>query len=265
MTRAAGDREAHRAAVARRRRILSRRPRGRDVAKAAPSASQTAGLLMAHLRSSHQPRARSAAAQPRVHLQPGAAPGRHLGRHRQPRAVQGAEGGGRRVPPRWRASSNVGYRLDREKDSFRVAAIPRDIERAFSKRRQAIEAAARAHGYRSAKGMELAALRTRRAKREAGLDGSFKTWQAEAKTLGFELGRNRRHMRPVTSASERSYVAPMAAPAQCAPPSPRRPAAPTATVQQRRAARKPARTGLAVPGSAVRHGGHQGQAPPIGS
>ena len=62
----------------------------------------------------------------------------------------------------------LGYRLDREKDGFRVAAIPHDIERAFSKRRQAIEEAARAHGYRTAKGMELATLRTRRAKRERG-------------------------------------------------------------------------------------------------
>ena len=127
----------------------------------------------------------------------------------------------------------LGYSLDREKDAFRVAAIPRDIERAFSKRRQAIEEAAQAHGYRTAKGMELATLRTRSAKREARLDRSFKSWQAEAKALGFELSRNRQHMRPVAAASEGSYVAQMAArlnaSAQSAPPPT---AAPAATVQQ---------------------------------
>lgn len=69
----------------------------------------------------------------------------------------------------------LGYRIDRVKDGFRVAAIPRDVERAFSKRRQAIEEAACAHGYKTAKGMELATLRTRRAKGEAQLGTLFKT------------------------------------------------------------------------------------------
>lgn len=86
----------------------------------------------------------------------------------------------------------LGYRLDREKDGFRVAAIPRDLERQFSKRRQAIEEAARAHGYRTAKDMELATLRTRRAKGAAKLDALFQSWQAEARAAGFELGREQR-------------------------------------------------------------------------
>lgn len=125
----------------------------------------------------------------------------------------------------------LGYRLDREKDGFRIAAIPREIERAFSKRRQAIEEAARAHGYKTAKGMELATLRTRSAKREARLGGLFKTWQAESKALGFELSRERQDARPVTSASLRSHVAPITgglnASARSAPTSP-----PAATVPQ---------------------------------
>jgi conjugative relaxase-like TrwC/TraI family protein len=49
-----------------------------------------------------------------------------------------------------------GIRIERQNDSFRVAAIPRDVERAFSKRRQAIEEAAHIHGYSTAKGMKLA-------------------------------------------------------------------------------------------------------------
>jgi conjugative relaxase-like TrwC/TraI family protein len=103
----------------------------------------------------------------------------------------------------------LGYRLERQKDGFRVAAIPRDIERAFSKRRQAIEDAARTHGYSTPKGMELATLRTRGAKRETKLDGLFKNWQAEAKALGFELSRDRGPARqPVAAASERFQPAP---------------------------------------------------------
>jgi conjugative relaxase-like TrwC/TraI family protein len=88
-----------------------------------------------------------------------------------------------------------GHRLDRQKDGFRVFGIPREVERAFSKRRQAIEDAARTHGYRTPKGMELAALRTRRPKRDAKFDDLFKNWQAEAKALGFELNRDRQQAR----------------------------------------------------------------------
>jgi conjugative relaxase-like TrwC/TraI family protein len=103
----------------------------------------------------------------------------------------------------------LGYRLERQRDGFRVAAIPRQVERAFSKRRQAIEEAARTHGYRTPKGMELATLRTRRAKREAKLDGLFKIWQTEAKALGFELNRDHQHRRePRAASSVRSRFAP---------------------------------------------------------
>jgi conjugative relaxase-like TrwC/TraI family protein len=84
-----------------------------------------------------------------------------------------------------------GHRLDWQKDNFRVAAIPRKVERAFSKRRQAIEEAARKHGYRTAKGMERATLRTRQPKKERKLDDLFKDWQAEAEALGFDLNRDR--------------------------------------------------------------------------
>jgi conjugative relaxase-like TrwC/TraI family protein len=103
----------------------------------------------------------------------------------------------------------MGHRLDPQKDGFRVAAIPREVERAFSKRRQAIEEAAHAHGYRTPKGMELATLRTRRAKRDAKLDGLFKAWQTEAKALEFELNRHNHQTTHSTAASsERSRHAP---------------------------------------------------------
>ncbi len=83
----------------------------------------------------------------------------------------------------------AGYAIERTTDSFRMAAIPRDVERAFSKRRQSIEAAAEAHGYQSPKGMELAALRTRQPKRDVNHERLFEGWQSEARALGFELSR----------------------------------------------------------------------------
>jgi conjugative relaxase-like TrwC/TraI family protein len=96
----------------------------------------------------------------------------------------------------------LGHRVERQADGFRVAAIPHDIERAFSKRRLAIEEAARTHGYSTPKGMELATLRTRRAKHDGKIDELLKGWQAEAKSLGFELPRERQ------SAGERSPPGP---------------------------------------------------------
>jgi conjugative relaxase-like TrwC/TraI family protein len=84
----------------------------------------------------------------------------------------------------------AGYAIERVGDSFRVAAVPRRVERAFSKRRQAIEAAAAQHGYRSPKSMELAALRTRLTKRAVSRDALFEAWRAEARELGFELTRD---------------------------------------------------------------------------
>ena len=84
----------------------------------------------------------------------------------------------------------AGYVVERSGDNFRVAAIPRHVERAFSKRREAIEAAASEHGYRSPRGMELAALRTRQAKRDVHRGKLFDAWRAEARHLGFELERD---------------------------------------------------------------------------
>ena len=84
----------------------------------------------------------------------------------------------------------AGYAIEKSGNSFRVAAIPRHVERAFSKRRQAIEAAAKEHGYRSPKGMELAALRTRQAKRTVQRGALFDAWRAEARDLGLDLKRD---------------------------------------------------------------------------
>jgi conjugative relaxase-like TrwC/TraI family protein len=98
-----------------------------------------------------------------------------------------------------------GHAIERTPNSgFRVAAIPRHVERTFSKRREAIEAAAATHGYRSAKGMEHAALRTRQAKSTMPREQFYDAWKAEARAMGFELGRTR-----TLIADERRYSPPI--------------------------------------------------------
>lgn len=89
-----------------------------------------------------------------------------------------------------------GYTVDRQGSSFRMRAIPHHVERAFSKRRQAIEEAAKAHGYRTPKGMERAALRTRQAKRPRERAALFQAWTQEARVLGFKLPDRQRQPQP---------------------------------------------------------------------
>jgi conjugative relaxase-like TrwC/TraI family protein len=97
------------------------------------------------------------------------------------------------------------YRLDFTQKTFRVAAIPYDVERAFSKRRQAIEEAACTYGYTTAKGVELARVWTLQAKQKVRLDGSFTAWEAEAKALGFELGPKHQYARSFVATPERPH------------------------------------------------------------
>jgi len=92
-----------------------------------------------------------------------------------------------------------GYAIERKGTVFRLNAIPHNVERAFSKRRQAIEQAAQTHGYRTPKGMELAALRTRQAKRPRERAALFKAWKQEARALGFDLHKARSQARTVTA------------------------------------------------------------------
>lgn len=90
-----------------------------------------------------------------------------------------------------RALERDGHAVRWQGTGFRLSAIPYTVERAFSKRRQAIEQAAASYGYRSPKGMELAALRTRQAKRPNERAALFEAWKQEARTLGFDLQRAR--------------------------------------------------------------------------
>ena len=79
--------------------------------------------------------------------------------------------------------------IERTGTNFRIATIPLDVERAFSKRCEAIGSAAAVHGYRTPKGMDPAALRTRYANRTVGRDALYAEWRTEARALGFDLNR----------------------------------------------------------------------------
>jgi hypothetical protein len=139
-----------------------------------------------------------------------------------------------------------GIRLERQNDTFRVATIPRDVERAFSKRRQAIEEAARVHGYSTPKGMELATLRTRRPKRDAKLGNLIKHWQAEARALGFELGQSRQHVQTMVASSSRSAGWQNASSPLRTAPAPSAAAAAATITEQQRAAQLGSRLGQAI-------------------
>ncbi|WP_339865100.1 MobF family relaxase [Paremcibacter congregatus] len=82
----------------------------------------------------------------------------------------------------------LGYQTERGQTGFRVAIIPQRIEKAFSKRQQAIEIEVQKQGYTSARQRDLAALKTRKPKTTMNRNGLFKAWKAEAKALEFELG-----------------------------------------------------------------------------
>ena len=97
-----------------------------------------------------------------------------------------------------------GHAVERYGTGFRLKAIPREIERAFSKRRQAIEQAADTYGYRTPKGMELAALRTRQAKRPRERAALFQAWQAEARTLDFNLAKARQQQAQIGTQTQHS-------------------------------------------------------------
>ena len=92
------------------------------------------------------------------------------------------------------ALEREGFAVERHGTSFRLKAIPKNVEWNFSKRRQSIQQAAEKFGYRTPKGMELAALRTRQAKRPRERASLFKAWAQESRALGFDLQKAREHV-----------------------------------------------------------------------
>lgn len=84
----------------------------------------------------------------------------------------------------------LGYEVAPDaKGSFRLAAMPREVERHFSKRRAQIETVMAERGTTSAKAAELAALDTRKAKDATGAATLRERWREEALALGLTAER----------------------------------------------------------------------------
>lgn len=81
----------------------------------------------------------------------------------------------------------LGYTIERDGKSFKVAGIDQSICDAFSKRRNQIEARLQQTGYSSAKAASFAALSTRQEKQLTDRLSLFHAWHAEAHELNLDL------------------------------------------------------------------------------
>lgn len=81
----------------------------------------------------------------------------------------------------------MGYGLDADpsKGTFEISSVPERVRQGFSKRRKAILAAAKKYGYRTAKGMDNAAVRSREAKQHTNQTALLHSWSEQLKTLHF--------------------------------------------------------------------------------
>ncbi|HLH13508.1 MAG TPA: MobF family relaxase [Solirubrobacteraceae bacterium] len=106
----------------------------------------------------------------------------------------------------------LGYEIAPDiKGSFRLAAMPRPLERHFSKRRAQIETALAEHGTRSAKAAERAALETRRAKAAINARTLRERWREEAHALGMTAERVAALQHPAPAAVQLIETAPVIA------------------------------------------------------
>ena len=74
----------------------------------------------------------------------------------------------------------LGFEVERDGKSFRLAAVPKELESEFSTRRKQIVEALKEHGARGSKASEVAALDTRRAKQEVSREVLLKNWRSRA-------------------------------------------------------------------------------------
>ena len=75
---------------------------------------------------------------------------------------------------------SLGFEVERDAKSFRVAGVPEQLETEFSKRRQQIEKSLAEHGAKGARASEVAALDTRKAKTEVNRETLLQDWQSRA-------------------------------------------------------------------------------------
>jgi len=85
----------------------------------------------------------------------------------------------------------LGYEIvtNARKGTFDIKSVPKDVIRGFSKRREEIEQAVEKYGYRTAKGMDKAAVRTRAAKESYSREELLRGWDNELKSREFDADR----------------------------------------------------------------------------
>ena len=81
----------------------------------------------------------------------------------------------------------LGYRIERDDKSFKIAGVDQSICNAFSKRRSQIVERLQQTGFTSAKAASFAALNTRPDKQLTDRKSLFKAWQDEAKVLSLDF------------------------------------------------------------------------------
>ncbi|MDW7644081.1 MAG: MobF family relaxase [Desulfuromonadales bacterium] len=81
----------------------------------------------------------------------------------------------------------MGFSVERDGDSFRIVGSPKDLEKEFSKRREAIEKALAEKGFSGAKAAQVAALDTRQEKEYRPRGELFEEWKATGKEFGFDM------------------------------------------------------------------------------
>lgn len=94
---------------------------------------------------------------------------------------------------------DMGYQIERDGDSFRVAGVSKGLEEHFSQRRAQIVEHLKEHGYTSAAAAAAAALDTRQAKGEIEIEKLTREWETRAAAFGFE----RQHALPGAERGDR--------------------------------------------------------------
>lgn len=79
----------------------------------------------------------------------------------------------------------MGFAVERDGDSFRIAGVPDDLAGEWSKRREQIEAALAESGHSGAVAAKIAALDTRKGKEATPREELFARWQTTAAEHGF--------------------------------------------------------------------------------
>ncbi len=85
----------------------------------------------------------------------------------------------------------MGFAVERESDSFRIAGSSKELEKEFSKRREEIEKSLEESGFKSAKAAAVAALDTRTKKEVRPRQELFAEWQEIGKEFEFDFDKLR--------------------------------------------------------------------------